>query len=550
MAPVRGDMTLGVVLAAGTLVAGIALAATAAYLISKAALVQSFVDVAVLVTAVRAFAIGRAALRYGERYVTHRATLRLLARLRASTFAALEPRAPAVLGATPDGDVLARFGADVDTIDGFYLRGVVPPLAALVAAIGLVGGLALVDPTLAGIAAIGLVIGGVVLPPLVQIGSRDAGRRQIAARADLTASAADDLAGIAELAAFGADEGFLGRRAVASGELAAAEGRLALVRGASEAGVGLVAAFAALAVTVAAIPFIRDGRIDGVVLAALPLAVLAGFEGIALLPGALERRTAARASAERVFALVDAPIAVVDPPDPAASPDGRDLAFQDVTFVYGPGATPVLRRFSLHIPAGGRVAIEAPSGAGKTTVANLLVRFWNPDAGGIEIGGVDVTTCRADDIRALIGVVPQHPYLFNGTLRDNLLVARGEADDTAITDALTAAGLGPFLESLGRGLDTPVGEDGLRLSGGQRQQVAIARLLLKDAPIAVLDEATAHLDAATEADVVAMLDRWLAGRTTLILAHRSRLLELAEMRVAMPYRAGPPPSHAETLATT
>ena len=419
---------------------------------------QAFVDVAVLVTAVRAFAIGRAALRYGERLVTHRATLRLLARLRASTFAALEPRAPAVLGSTPDGDVLARFGADVDTIDGFYLRGLVPPLAALVAGIAWSVGLALIDATLAAIAAAGLVLGGVVLPPLVQIAARaPAGGRSPRGQVS-TAAAADDLAGTPSWLRSGCEQGFLARRAAASHELTRADGRLALVRGVSEASVGLVAALAALLVTVAAIPLIRGNRIEGVVLAALPLAVLAGFEGVALLPGALERRAAARASAARVFALVDAPIAVVDPPDPAAVPSRsrhrvrrRDLRATGPRRLRSSGTA----RSGSRPAAAWRSRRQAAPASRR--LANLLVRFWTPKSGRVEIGGVDVTTCRADDIRALIGVVPQHPYLFNGTLRDNLLVARGEADDEAIQDVLISAGLGPIPGLIDRGSRHPGG---------------------------------------------------------------------------------------------
>ena len=506
MAPVRSDLALGFVLAAGTLVAGVALAAVAAYLISTAALVTMFVDVAVLVTAVRAFAIGRAALRYGERYVTHRATLRLLARLRATTFAALEPRSPAAFGAIADGDVLTRLGADIDTIDGFYLRGLVPPVAALAAGIVVVVGLALVDPMLGAIAALGFIVGGVIVPPLVQASGRDAGRRQVAARADLQVAVADEIAGNAELVAFGVESGFTGSRARATSRLDAVEGRLALVRGASEASVGLIAGLAALAVVAAAIPLVRSGRVEGVVLAALPLAVLAGFEGVAHLPAALERRAAARAAAARVFELVDAPIAVVDPLAPSPLPVGRSVTLENVTFRYAPSLAPVLTGVSLSIADGCRLAIEAPSGAGKSTIASLIVRFWTPESGRIEIGGVDVTTCRADDIRALIGVVPQHPYLFNGTIRDNLLVARGDASDEEILAALDGAGLGRFVASLPIGLGTIVGSDGLRLSGGQRQQIAIARILLKDAPIVILDEATAHLDEGTETEIVAMLD--------------------------------------------
>jgi ABC-type multidrug transport system fused ATPase/permease subunit len=224
---------------------------------------------------------------------------------------------------------------------------------------------------------------------------------------------------------------------------------------------------------------------------------------------------------------------VREPEAPLELPAHGDLAVEGVAFRYQPGGPFVVEDLGFVVPDGGRLAISGPSGSGKSTIVELLVRFREPERGRICLGGTDLATVDTDALRIRLAVVPQRIYLFNGTLRDNLLVARGDADDDAILAALEFAALGDLLAGAPAGLDTPVGEDGLRLSGGERQRVAIARMVLKDAPIVVLDEATSQLDLATEAQVTARLDGYLQGRTAIVLAHRSALLDLAVERLEL-----------------
>ena len=526
--PVRGWLLLAALASFGALAANIALMTAAPYLISKATLVTGFAALAVAVTAVRAFAIARAALRYSERYVVHLAALRVLTEIRVWLFRAIEPLAPGGLRAFRSGDLLARTVADVDTLDAFFVRGLVPPAAAALALAFACAILAAFEPAMAVVLFSFLAIGGVALPLAARRLARRPSERSIAARAELHAGLAGDLSGLADLTAFG-QEGRLGGELAASSRAMDRERQtLSSIRGAG-AGVGSILAGAAgLAVLALAIPGVRDGGIEGVFLASLPLVAFAAYEAVQPLGDAFREVELSRAAAARTFELVDAPAPVPEPDDPIAPPAHPVLELRDIRFRYDERSPDVLDDVSIALGPGDRIGLTGPSGAGKTTIVGLLLRFWDAVSGEVLLDGVDVRRFRADDVRALIGVVPQQVYLFNGSLRDNLLVANGDADDERILDACARARLQAFLRSLPRGLDTLVGDDGLKLSGGERQRIAIARAFLKDAPILILDEATANLDAATEAQVVEQLDVFARNKTLLVISHRPVALELAD----------------------
>jgi ABC-type multidrug transport system fused ATPase/permease subunit len=221
-------------------------------------------------------------------------------------------------------------------------------------------------------------------------------------------------------------------------------------------------------------------------------------------------------------------VPVPEPSDLHTLPTHPSIELRHVGFHYDARSPDVLDDVSLTLAPGERLGLTGPSGAGKTTIVGLLLRFWNASSGEVLFDGVDVRGFRTDDVRAAIGVVPQQVYLFNGTIRDNLLVADGDADDETILDACERAGLGAFLGSLPQGFDTLVGDDGMKLSGGERQRVAIARAFLKDAPILILDEATANLEAETEAEVVDRIRAFAGAKTLVVISHRPAALELAD----------------------
>jgi thiol reductant ABC exporter CydC subunit len=530
-APVRSWVLVAGLASFAAFGANVALMATAPYLISQAALVSGFAALALTVTAVRGFAIARAALRYVERYTLHLAALKVLTQLRVAFYRGVEPLAPSGLRAHRSGDLMVRAVADVDTMDAFFVRGIVPPVAALLTAFLSAGILALLAPALAVVLLAGLAFAGVGVPFASRAAARPHAARVVQSRASLHAELADDVVGLSDLLASGAASGLGDRLSGASARTGAGLRSLAGVRGAAAAAGAVIAGVTAVALLALAIPLVRGGEIDGVFLATVPLMALAAFEATHPLGEAFGTIELSRAAAARTFEVIDARPAVVDPGSPLPPPAEASVEFRHVGFGYEPGDEPVLDDLSFALAPGERLGIVGPSGAGKTSVVALLLRFWDPSSGTVLLGGHDIGSYRAQDVRSMIGVVPQRIHLFNGSLRDNVLVADGNADDDAIVDALTRAGLGELLSTAPAGLDTRVGEDGLKLSGGERQRVAIARVFLYDAPILILDEATSHLDATTEDAVLDAIDGFARGRTTLVISHRAEPLRLAGGRV-------------------
>jgi thiol reductant ABC exporter CydC subunit len=516
---VRGSLAAAGLLSSATVVAGVGLMATAAYGISRAALVTSFVEIEAALAGVRLFALSRGALRYFERYTSHEASFRLLARLRVWFYRSIEPLAPAALWRHRGGDLLARIVADIETLEQFAVRVLVPAVTAVVAGLAACLFLAVFDPRLALILLGVLALTGVALPLAARRASGSAARAHVAARAELSAAAVDAVQGLADLLAYGRERDRLASLEEMGTSLARAEGRLALLRGVSAALAALLASVALVAVLLVAVPLVSSGRIDPVYLAMLPLTALAALEAVASLPPAVEHLERSLAAARRLFELTDTPPAVEDPAVGAPAPTLGSVEIRELRFAYEAGEPPVLDGLDLLLAPGERVTIVGPSGAGKTTLVNLLLRFWDPQGGLLRVGGRDVRECCADDVRALFAVVAQDTHLFSGTVRANLLLGQPDASGDELADACRQAHVHDTIERLPQGYDTWIGENGLLLSGGERQRLAVARAILKDAPILLLDEPTAHLDAETEDGVLRSLDRLMAGRTVIAVGH-------------------------------
>ncbi len=365
----------------------------------------------------------------------------------------------------------------------------------------------------------------------------------MAARGAHDASVVDAVTGIADLVIFDAADRHMRHVRALGASLDAALERLALHRGLAQGLVAFVASLTGLAVLVGAIPMVTDGRLEGVALAVVTLTAIAAFEAVAPLGQSLQQLDASRSAAGRLFELVDAPPEVLDPPVPLAVPDRPGIQVRGLRYRYGPDEPLVLDGLDLEIPVGGILALVGPSGSGKSTLVNLLLRFRTYEEGTIHLDGTELRKLSGDAMRASISIVPQRIDLFDATIRDNLSLADPELSDARMRWACRVACIDDVIESLPDGYDTRIGEDGVRLAGGERQRLAIARAMVRDAPIVILDEATANLDERTERRVLDALTPVLADRTTLIVTHRPSVAAWADRVVEL---AVPPEDRYET----
>jgi ATP-binding cassette subfamily C protein CydC len=549
--PVRGRLVLAVLAGAAATGCGVALLATAGFLLARASLHPSIVAISVAVVAVRGLSVGRGVFRYGERLAGHDVAFRVLADARVRIYQRLERLAPAGLAAFRSGDLLARLVSDVDAVQEVFLRGVIPPLAAVVAGAGAVTACLLVLAPAAGVLAVGLLAAGALIPWLAAARARQASLRLAPARGALTAALADLLAGAPDLHAFGAQEAAAAGAAGAGATLARLERRAASGLG---LGTGLTSAATGLtvwAVLLLAVEATGAGTLTRVPLAVVTLTALAAFEAVTVLPAAAVQLGQARASAARVAAVLDAPDPVADPAAPLPLPDGPvRVTLRGAQVRYRPGGPLALDGVDLDLRPGRRAALVGPSGAGKSTVAAVLLRFVDLAGGSATLGGADLAAYAADDVRTVIGGCAQDPHIFDTTIAGNLRLARPGAGAEQLTSAAARAGLLPWIESLPLGWDTPVGAHGGAISGGQRQRLALARALLADPRVMVLDEPTAHLDADSRRALTADILSATAGRATLLITHElDGLDQVDEIVVLDQGRVAERGTHAELIAT-
>jgi ATP-binding cassette subfamily C protein CydC len=521
-------MLLAAILGFCTIASSIFLMAASAYIIARAALQPSIADLQIAIVGVRFFGITRGLFRYLERYVSHEVTFRLLARLRVWFYRALEPLAPARLMQYRGGDLLARILGDIEALQHFYGRVIAPPAVALLIGLLMASFMGAFDPALALTLLLFLAVTGIAVPILVFFLSREPGRQVIRLRAALNIALVDGIQGMSEIVAFGGQANRQAQVSALNRQLAASQKRLAWIGGLNNALGVLLVGLATLAILAVAIPLVNAARLNGVDLAVVALATMASFEAVLPLALAAQYLESSLEAARRLFEMVDVQPEVRDPAEPAPLPERYGITFEGVHFRYLPGEPLALDGISFDLPPGKRIAVVGPSGAGKSTLIHLLLRFWETQEGRITFGGRDLSAYAGDDLRRLIGVVAQNTHLFNATVRENLLMARREADEVALVRAAQGAQIHEFIMSLPDGYDTWIGEGGVRLSGGQRQRLAIARALLKDAPVLVLDEATANLDSVTEVEVLRAIQRLTEQRTTLIITHRLVALDTVD----------------------
>jgi ATP-binding cassette subfamily C protein CydC len=587
--PLRQRLILAVLAGAAATGCGIALLATSGFLLARASQHPNILAISIAVVAVRGLSVGRGVFRYAERLASHDAAFRILVDIRVRAFGRLERLAPAGLRTMAPGDLLARLVSDVDATQDLFLRGVAPPVAAVLAGGGAVIVCLLILPAAGAALAVGLLAAGALVPWLAAARARRAGQRLAPARGEFTARFTDLLGGAADLHAFGAADAAGARTADTGAKLAKLEHRAAsgmgLGTGLSSAAAGLTV-WAVLGLAVAAT---GTGALTRVPLAVVTLTALAAFEAVTTLPAAAIQLGQARASAIRLTAVADTPDPVRDPAVPLPVPAGPiRVRLRGAQVRYEPGGPLALDGVDLDLAAGRRVALIGPSGAGKSTVAAVLLRFCELSGGSATLGGVagpgpaergaagpgpaergaagpgpaergaagselaehgePLSAYAADDVRTVIGGCAQDPHIFDTTIAGNLRLARPAATAEQLASAAGRAGLLPWIAALPLGWDTRVGAHGTAISGGQRQRLALARALLADPPLMILDEPTAHLDPDSRRALTTDILTVTQGRATLLITHDLDGLDQVDEIVILDHgRVAARGTHAELL---
>ncbi|MFI6625726.1 thiol reductant ABC exporter subunit CydD [Streptomyces sp. NPDC050528] len=522
----RGRLALALLLGSLALGSAVGLMATSGWLISRASQQPPVLYLMVAVTATRTFGIGRAVFRYAERLVSHDAVLRMLADTRVAVYRRLERLAPAGLRDTRRGDLLSRLVADVDALQDYWLRWLLPAGVAVTVSAVTVGFTAWLLPEAGAVLAVGLLAAGAGVPLVTGAVARRAERRLAPARGALATRVTELLTGTAELTVAGALPARTAEAKRADTTLTRIASRAATATALGDGLTALISGLTVAATALVAAQAVAAGRLSGVLTAVVVLTPLAAFEAVLGLPLAVQYRQRVRKSAERVYEVLDAPEPVREPERPRQAPATPfPLVVQGLAARHTGQDRDALAGLDLTLEKGRRVAVVGSSGSGKTTLAQVLLRFLDADAGTYTLAGVDAYALAGDDVRRLVGLCAQDAHLFDSSVRENLLLAKKDATEDELRAALERARLLDWADGLPEGLDTLVGEHGARLSGGQRQRLALARALLADFPVLVLDEPAEHLDLATADALTADLLAATEGRTTLLITHRLAGLE-------------------------
>ncbi len=533
--PLRGRLILAAAAGAAATACAVALLATSGFMLARASQHPSIVAISAAVVAVRGFSVGRGVFRYSERLGTHDVAFRVLADVRVAIYRRLERLAPAGLPALRSGDLLARLISDVDASQDLFVRGVAPPLAAAMVGAGAVVACLVILVPAGALLAAALLVGGVAVPLTAAGADRRARRRTGPARGELAAAVANLLSGSADVLAYGAAETGLGRVAATDAELTALSRKSAVASGLGTGLTSITSGLAVWGVLVLGVAAVGSGAFSRVPLAVLTLTALASFEAVTALPAAALQLGHAHTSARRICAVLDTADPVAEPPAAvlAIPTPPISVSLRDARVRYRPGDRLALDGLDLDLEPGRRVALVGPSGAGKSTVAAVLLRFCDLSSGRATMCGRDLADYAADDVRKLIGGCTEDPHVFDTSIGDNLRLAKPDATHDQLAEAAARARLLPWISAQPEGWQTPVGAHGAAISGGERQRLALARALLADPALLILDEPTASLDPPTRRALMADLLAVTTGHTMLLITHELEGLDQVDEIVVL-----------------
>jgi ATP-binding cassette, subfamily C, bacterial CydCD len=530
VAPYRGQLAVTFVLGVARVVSLIGVGVVSALIVLALKRGESFGWLLVGLAVVAPLA---GLLHWLESWLAHDMAFRLLTHMRLDVFRKLDALAPAYLTRRRSGDLVGVATHDIELIEYFFAHTIAPAFVAVLVPAGVLATLVAFGWPLA-LAVLPFLAYTALSPVLARARIDRLGSRAREASGEMNAHAVDTVQGLAEIVAFQQER----PRGVAFAVRARAytDARLPFLEDLSRqtALQEIATGLGGLAVVATGAALAAAGRLDGGVLPLLTLLAMSAFVPVWEIAQVGRQLADTLGATRRVYAVHAEPVPVTDGPGVATTgPTATALEMARVRFAYPGRARTALDDVSITVPAGATTALVGPSGAGKTTIANLFLRFWDPAAGVVRLDGRDLRDYPLDDLRGRIALVAQDTYLFNDTLRNNILIARPTASEAEVAEAIGKASLDDFVRSLPDGLDTLVGERGAQLSGGQRQRVAIARAFLKDAPVLILDEATSHLDAVNEQTVRDSLAILARHRTTLVIAHRLSTVRDADQIIVL-----------------
>lgn len=525
----RGWVLLGILLSLVTLLSAIGLLTLSGWFISASALAGVSALTAKQFNyftpgaGVRGFAIFRTAGRYFERITTHEATFRVLAYLRAWFYRHLEALGPARLQRYRSADLLNRLVADINALDNLYLRVLVPTVVALLVSCLVILFISRFSPVIAQVTFVALLLAGIVLPLLAQLAGRRTGQVQVRVLSRLRTRLLALVQGQADLQIYGGVDRAVEQARQADDQLQKTQLRMALISGLTTAMLTLIGGLAGIAALLLGMGLVHQEAIAPAQLAMLVFCVLAVFEAVAPLPLAFQYWSKTSAAAARLVDITEQGSEILYPERGELPLLPGQVRLEDVCFKYASDAAPALDHFSLSVEPGEHVLILGHTGSGKSSLINLLARFYEPQQGAVLLAGRPVHEYDEGTLRAQMSVLSQPVQLFAGSIADNLLLAVPQATEQQLLQVLDQVCL---MQVLG---DDPlayqVGESGSRLSGGQRKRLGLARALLKPSALVVLDEPTEGLDAATEAAVVEAMLAGCRERTVLMISHHLQMAD-------------------------